>query len=261
MPETTTVKPGRPDRPSSSLSSIRNKFRPRITFKEDVSKFLPPGYKLPQATEPPTTTTTTTTESSSLEAGRGVKETNRISSSFRNRFKSNFRKSFPIKKDDVTNILPPDFKPSQRTTTNEESDALLRELLDNLKDKDLKKLLPDEFVDNLTSTTVRPPPRTTTRRTTATTTLRTTTASGRLAQNTVRFEDVSKFLPPGYKLTTTPEPNKLDINNLFKNIKVTTVNVPSSLLPKGYNPAEAPAELLPKDYKPQEAPASLLPKG
>jgi len=244
--KTTTRKPYTP-RKLGGLS-LRDKFRPKRPQKESDE------------------VRTQKEEKQHLIAGKNVPETNRISGSFKDRHKL---KELPIKKDDVSQFLPEGYKPSQRTSANIESDALLRELLKDLKEKDLDKLIPNcqKFSPSKKFTP-------------ESTTSRGFTKAVKLS-DTVTVEDISKFLPKGYEPSTTPEPYKLEINNLFEN-----VDIPASLLPKDYKPEpvsnskntlpkglkiqpeEISLDLLPKDYpksglkiSTEEVPANLLPKG
>merc|ERR1712106_695436 len=189
----------------SSTSSLRSKFRPKRPQKEN------------------TEVRTQKEEKEHLIDGKKVPETNRISVSFKDRFKL---KELPIRKDDVTQFLPDGYKPSQRTTVNQESDALLRELLNNLKEKDLDKLIPDRKVPSTSSKKLS----------SESTTTRGFTKGVRIS-DTVTVEDISKFLPAGYEPSTTPEPYNLEINNLFKNVEIKPVKLSPNLLPKGYKPS------------------------
>merc|ERR1712013_236527 len=200
--KTTTRKPYTPRK--TAAASLRGKFRPKRPQKEDVR--------------------TPKEDKAHLIEGKDVPETNRISTSFTDRHKL---KELPIKKDDASKLLPEDYKPSQRTTANFESDALLRELLNDLREKDLDKLIPNRKKFGSSSPTRN--------FATESSTNRGSTKSGRIS-DTVTVEDVSKFLPPGYEQSTTPEPYKLEINNLFKNVEIQPVELPAGLLPKGYKP-------------------------
>merc|ERR1711892_250080 len=110
----TTRRPYSPRK--SAASSVRSKFRPKRPQKENEE------------------TRTPKEEKERLIEGKDVPETNRISTTFKDRFKL---KELPIKKDDINKFLPEGYKPSTRTKANSNSDSLLRELLNKLKDKDL----------------------------------------------------------------------------------------------------------------------------
>merc|ERR1711892_1018948 len=244
----------------SAASSVRSKFRPKRPQKENEE------------------TRTPKEEKERLIEGKDVPETNRISTTFKDRFKL---KELPIKKDDINKFLPEGYKPSTRTKANFNSDSLLRELLNKLKDKDLDKLVGEKSSSTRKFGSGAP----TRNFSPESTTTRGSTKSVRISDSVTR-EDVSKFLPPGYKPSTTPEPDKLELNDLFKNVEIEPVELPASLLPPGFKPEpkyssknsrpksskvepeEIPFGLLPKDYPKEDLkieaadlPASLLPKG
>merc|ERR1719192_1453382 len=110
------------------ISSARNQFRPKRPLKES----------------PKSSSNLREEQDDEASDGRKVPETNRISTSFKDRFKL---KDIPIKNDDVSSLLPADFKAPKRTTgaPADGGDALLRELLSNLKSSDLKQLLPETY--------------------------------------------------------------------------------------------------------------------
>ena len=113
---------------TTKAASVRSKFRPKRPLKDQ-----PKSSSRPQLVD------------EDLEAGRQVKETNRISTSFKDRFKTQL-KNVPIKADDVSAFLPADFKLTT-SAPSDGGDTLLRELLSNLKTSDLKQLLPDSFAN------------------------------------------------------------------------------------------------------------------
>ena len=232
----------------------RQSFRPSSSLRSKLRKNSKPGQEAAEDKE-------------HLEEGKKVPETNRISQSFSDRHKL---KNIPIKNDDVTKFLPDDFKPGPSLNTN--SDALLRELLSTLKEKDLNKLIsPTSSESTSSSSTPKPSSNRFTPRAPG---ARRDFSKGyrKPSVTAVEIEDISKFLPADY---STEKP-KLKINDLFTNIEVKS-ELPPSLLPKDYKPKtskipklkteEIPLSLLPKDYpidalkvEPVELPASLLPK-
>ena len=243
----------------------------------DLLNHRPGGAKQLEPTNPPTTTSTTTTrrpfkprdklrpkrpqkesggEKEHLASGRKVSETNRISESYTDRFR--LKTESVIAKDDVTRFLPSDYN-KPRSSPNLE-DGLLRELLSSLKEKDLDKLIPNR------STAAPVPGRFTPRRTTR-----------RPARPTaVTEDDISQFLPPDYK-SSTSRPPRLGITDLFKNVEISQAELPAGLLPADYpldklapklniKQEPLPESLLPKGFKKlkieqEEVPASLLPTG
>ena len=209
-------------------------------------------------------------EKETLEEGKKIPETNRISSSYSDRFKLN---EIPIKNDDVSKFLPKDYPTTSAASDEKNSNALLRELFKtiNLKES-IENIRRESTTDSSFSTTRKPSTRPTENRDFKR--FRPTKPDGSInfsagfrkpSETKVQLDDVSKFLPKDYK--TTSEKPKLDINSLFENVEID-----SSLLPKDYKPKSkvesAPLDLLPKDYpnssevkiKTEEIDPSLLPK-
>ena len=268
---TTTYKP-------KSLQELLG--RGEVEESENTNTIPPPSEKPRQSFRPSSslrdklrknvkTSEETAVDKGQLEEGKKVPETNRISQSFSERHKL---KNIPIKNDDVSKFLPDDFKPSSTASLNTNSDALLRELLSTLKEKDLNKLISPTSSEKPSSSSTKSS--SSNRFTPRAPGPRRDFSKGyrKPSVSAVEIEDISKFLPADY---STEKP-KLQINDLFTNIEVKS-ELPASLLPKDYKPQtskapkvkseEIPLSLLPKDYpldalkvEPVELPASLLPK-
>ena len=163
-----------------------------------------------------------------------------------------------IVQDDVSKFLPPGFKFEETTSTTTTTDqSLIEDILSSIEQDDLAKLLPKDFkFDSSPSSKFdRPkPPRLfkpTSSETTSTSTTEESTTESKTKSilNSVKFDDVSAFLPPGFnpnnveQTTTTttkkPEDFKLDISSLFSDIETEDV---SKFLPPGFDSTEAPVE-------------------
>ncbi|XP_008198760.1 mucin-2 [Tribolium castaneum] len=156
------------------LAEILGKVKPKIVKVDDVSAFLPPGYKPTSGT---TSTSTTTTKSVD-----GI-----------------LSKAKPV--DDISALLPPGYKSSTSTTKPKPS---IEGVLAHAKPvDDISALLPPGYKPSSTAKPVKPKG-----------------VDGLLAQ--AKPVDISAFLPPGYKARTTQKP------------LTTPEKVPSSLLPPGY---------------------------
>jgi hypothetical protein len=164
-----------------------------------------------------------------------------------------------IKQDDVKSFLPPGFKLDETTTSTTTDTSLIRDILSSIEQDDLKALLPKDFgpLPDFSKNKSRPkPPRlfqskttqeSTTNRLGLTKISATTETTKPSLLNSLKFDDVSAFLPPGFnpsaiekpEVTTSSTPTteksngfKLDISSLFDDIKTDDV---AALLPPDFN--------------------------
>ena len=220
------------------------------SFRNQLSSNL--RAKLQKAKEK----TKTEDEKEVIEEGKKVPETNRISNSYKDRFKI---KDLPIKSDDVSKFLPKDYKVSSSLGSEKSGDSLLRELLSSLNNKDI-----DILTKEITSTTDSSAPsssKSSSRPSLNRFTPRAPASSSRDFSKgyrkksdaaPVQLDDISKFLPADYSTTSTSKP-KLGLSTLFDDIET---DLPSDLLPKDFKPKFTPkvkqeeisSDLLPKDY-------------
>ena len=119
-----------------------------------------------------------------------------------------------IKQDDVSKFLPPGFKFEESTTTTTTDTSLIDDILSSIEQDDLAKLLPKDFgpLPDFSKNKSRPkPPRlfqktseatsstTTTTKALSTSTEKPTTTKSKNPSflDSLKFDDVSAFLPPG----------------------------------------------------------------
>ncbi|XP_074038860.1 uncharacterized protein isoform X2 [Leptinotarsa decemlineata] len=192
-------KPQNEQEKSTESSSLKN------TKSDDISKFLPPGYK-PSSTEEKTTEGSLSKITKADDISKFLPPGYKLpKSDEKTTESSSFLKN--TKSDDISKFLPPGYKLSKTEKTTESS------IFKNTKADDISKFLPPGY---------RVPK------------YKSTTESG-LSKNT-KADDVSKFLPPGYKLSssTTLKPIEQDA---LQGIKVQPVDL-SAFLPPGFKPSQ-----------------------
>ena len=252
----------------SSLSTDRAPFSPTPSniaslFKNRLNKFTP------KVTTQETTITTTTTTPRKLSGfkprapkGPTVKDllssipkddlSSLLPKDFSDRRQPTFGRRPPpsssIKQDDVSKFLPAGFKLEESTTSTTTDTSLIADILSSIEQDDLAKLLPNGYKPE------RPkPPRlfrpnsNTEKATLPSTTEKEKSTKKSSILGSLKFDDVSAFLPPGFNpdageesatSTTTEKPDfKLDISSLFDDIKTDDV---SSFLPPGFGKDEKP---------------------
>ena len=232
---------------SSTTETTTTERTTRKSFRNQLSSNL--RAKLQKAKEK----TKTEDEKEEIEQGKKVPETNRISNSYQDRFKI---KDLPIKSDDVSKFLPKDYKVSSSLGSEKSGNALLRELLKSLNNKDIDILTKeitsttDSSAPNSSKSSSRPSSNRFTPRAPAS---RDFSKGYRKKSDAAPIQDdISKFLPADYTTTSTSKP-KLGLSSLFENIET---DLPADLLPKDFKPKftpkvkqeEIPSDLLPKDY-------------
>ena len=147
-----------------------------------------------------------------------------------------------IKTDDVSKFLPPGFKLEESTTTTTTDTSLIADILSSIEHEDINKFLPNDFKPQ--ESRPKPPRLFNQDQTTTKSTTKETSTESKLGNlfESVNLDDVSAFLPPGFKPTeeqesssTTKPDFKLDISSLFDDIETD-----ASLLPPGFNPDNVP---------------------
>lgn len=247
-------------RPSSTARPIKKIFD--SAKQDDLSGLLPPGFKTRYRNNRKTTTTTTTTTSApeeELQNDEPVANTTTGRSS-----KNSFKNKVQVQ--DVSAFLPPGYK-LETEKEKEETPKILEDLLTKIKFEDVSHLLPPGYKppeDNKNDSRSQNP-----------LSAASQTVSDKPAENktksvsgilkNVKEDDISSFLPPGYKnrktITTTTQKPK----GLLANTKPLDI---SAFLPPGYKPpsdtgtenAKGSETILSK-AKPVEDISALLPPG
>ncbi|CAK1548293.1 unnamed protein product [Leptosia nina] len=207
-----------------------------VTIMDDLSGLLPPGfksrhsYKDKRTSTTSTTTTTTTQKSTTIKTspstesiiingtqGRssGISSKNKViilddKSLLPKEYKPKerthedlFKK---IQKDDLSNLLPPGYKPPE----TDSKDTVPQDLIEKVEKIDITAFLPKGFKPNATQTVSTEKPK--------------TTVNIPIKAAPV---DIAAFLPPGFKLNTSEAEEKP-----LSKIKIAHI---SNLLPPGYN--------------------------
>ncbi|KAG5896150.1 hypothetical protein JTB14_015853 [Gonioctena quinquepunctata] len=165
---------------------------------DDISKFLPPGYKLPADGEKTESSIFTNIDDISKFLPPGYKPSISEEQTTQGSILKN------TKADDISKFLPPGYKlPKTEEKTTESG------IFKNTKADDLSKFLPPGY--KLPKSEEK-----------------TTESSGSL-KNT-KADDISKFLPPGYKLPKSEE-KTTESSTFIKNTKADDI---SKFLPPGY---------------------------
>ncbi|CAH1114422.1 unnamed protein product, partial [Psylliodes chrysocephalus] len=186
--------------PSAFESLFKN------TKADDISKFLPPGYKIPNESQKSTTessgmfkNTKSDAISKFLPPGYKLPKTEaKPSTTERSIFKN-------TKADDLAKFLPPGFK----LHTDEGKSTTESSIFKNTKVDDLSKFLPPGY--KLTKSSEEK------------------TTEHSIFKNT-KSDDILKFLPPGYKVPKSEEKPSTE-SSIFKNTKADDV---SKFLPPGF---------------------------
>lgn len=161
-----------------------------------------------------------------------------------------------IKTDDVSAFLPPGFKYEESTTSTTTDTSLIDDILSSIEQDDLAKLLPKDFgpLPDFTKKSRPKPPRlfqkTSESSSAATKASSASTTEKSSLIDSLKFDDVSSFLPPGFNpgaveeepevSKTTKKPDfKLDLSSLFDDIK--TDDVGDLLPPDFHKPASTRA--------------------
>lgn len=186
--------------PARKLPSITSK-KPHFDVDDELASLLPPGFKYRAQSTTPKAETTTTTE------------------------KIDVLQKIQFKEISLEGLLPKDYKPppkseSEPKTVENVTKIEPSDILSKIKfDDNIEALLPKDYKPPLPSSSSQPPS--------------TTKAPFRLSTVT---EDISKFLPPGFKLpkessvtTTTPASSTTNRPQLK-----TTMDDISKFLPPGY---------------------------
>lgn len=227
--------------------------RPKKNFdtlkQDDITGFLPPGFKQRYSNNRrSSSTTTTTTTPSPLDAPQSDEPSKKESP------KSLEDLLGKIKFEDVSALLPPGYKPPEEvkfTTTSTKAPKIAlqddvsaflppgykspestknkttSDLLKNAKQDDVSALLPPGYKNSYRNRKI------TTTSTTTTTTTTTAKPKGLLAN--AKPVDISAFLPPGYKPPKDEADEKPDnVSSILSKAK--PVDDISALLPPGYKP-------------------------
>lgn len=230
------------------------------TFKQDdITGFLPPGFKqrYPSNRKSSTTTTTTTTTTSPLDVPQSDEPSKKESP------KSLEDLLGKIQFKDISALLPPGYKPPEEEKSTTASPKIPKVVIQD----DISALLPPGYKPPPSETAKPTPPET----------VKSKTASDILKN--AQQDDISAFLPPGYKnsyknrkitttttttttsTTTTAKPK----GGLLANAKPVDI---SAFLPPGYKPPKEEAEEKPdktssilSNAKPVDDISALLPPG
>lgn len=148
---------------SSTESSIS-----KNTKTDDLSKFLPPGYKLPKSEEKTTESSNVFKNTKADDISKFLPPGYKLRKSEEKTTESGILKN--TKTDDISKFLPPGYKLPKTMTTTESS------IFKNTKADDISKFLPPGYK-------LRP----------------STTQKPKESEPEIKSADISSFLPPGYK--------------------------------------------------------------